>query len=47
MLTNETGRPIIVTFELGDKLIVQPFRSFDRNVFEKALGKIKEVRFKK
>ena len=46
-MTNETGRPIVVTFEFGDMLIIQPFRSFDRGVFEKAFGKIKRVRFKK
>ena len=47
MLTNETGREIIVKFEHGDQLVVQPFKSFNKDLFFCILGVIKSVKFKK
>jgi hypothetical protein len=47
MLTNETGREIIVKFEHGDQLVVQPFKSFNKDLFVGIFGVIKSVRFKK
>lgn len=47
MLTNETGRPIVVKFDSGRSLLVQPFKGFNKNAMVEAFGVIRSVRFKK
>jgi len=46
-MINNTEKPIVVTFETGKHLVIQPSRKFNVDLFTGCFGKIKKVRFKK
>ena len=46
-MINETGRPIIVKFDSGRSILVQPFKGFSKDAMVEAFGVIRSIRFKK